>query len=359
MRIFMILGIIFTVVGVYFAYQAFQPHGEFDVGGAAAPILALTFLPMGVIFTAVGFFFVRSQGQSDKILATGIPGSATIVGLDSTSMYVNNQPVAKLTLNVQLPGRAPYTVEKREVIPLLALGMIQPGSSIPVAVDPTNPQKVVIDWSGETRTRMSGPVGVPMDAAPPGTITPNTLSSMSAAPAAPNVLSAAPMMSMAAMQPPTQPGFAPPAAYPPSVVAPGGGMNFGFDQTGQPLTGETDQLVGAVRSGALPTIPGSAAQLLATGARGIAVVTTAQPMGKTVRDVNPNADPSRLNDPMWLFTVTASVPGQPPFPAVFGHRVPLDKVAYVAPGVRLNVAVNLADRMNEVAIDWDTSPIAG
>jgi hypothetical protein len=98
---------------------------------------------------------------------------------------------------------------------------------------------------------------------------------------------------------------------------------------------------------------------LQPGARGVAEITTAQPMGKAVREINPNADPARLNDPMWLFTVTCNVPGQPPFPAVFGHRVPVDKVASIAPGVRLNVAVNLADRMNEVAIDWDASPIVG
>jgi hypothetical protein len=146
---------------------------------------------------------------------------------------------------------------------------------------------------------------------------------------------------------------------PGSVVSPSGGMDFNFDPSGRPIAGETDALVGAVRSGAMPTIKGSAAQLLATGARGIAEITTAQPMGKTVRDINPNADPARLNDPMWLFTVTCNVPGQAPFPAVFGHRVPVDRVASLAPGVRLNVAVNLADRMNEVAIDWDTSPIVG
>jgi hypothetical protein len=104
-------------------------------------------------------------------------------------------------------------------------------------------------------------------------------------------------------------------------------------------------------------IHGSAAQVLATGTHGTAVITSAQPLGKTVRDVNPDADPSRLNDPMWLFTVEATLPGEAPFPAVFGHRVPLDKIASVAPGVKLAVSVNLSDH-NEVAIDWDRSPIA-
>jgi len=49
--------------------------------------------------------------------------------------------------------------------------------------------------------------------------------------------------------------------------------------------------------------------------------------------------------------------GEKPFPAVFGHRVPLAKLGAVAPGVKLAVAVNEANKNQEVAIDWDKSPI--
>ncbi len=56
---------------------------------------------------------------------------------------------------------------------------------------------------------------------------------------------------------------------------------------------------------------------------------------------------------MWLFTLEVSLAGQAPFPAVFGHRVPLAKLASVAPGVKLAVAVDETDKNEEVAIDWD------
>jgi hypothetical protein len=56
--------------------------------------------------------------------------------------------------------------------------------------------------------------------------------------------------------------------------------------------------------------------------------------------------PARLN----------RTPGQQPFPAVFGHRVPVAKVISVGPGVKLAVAVNEADH-NECAIDWEKSPL--
>ena len=123
-------------------------------------------------------------------------------------------------------------------------------------------------------------------------------------------------------------------AAPAAPVAPGG-FNMDFDASGR-----------------------SADQLLATGTHGTAVITTAMPLGKTVRDLNPAADPSRLNDPVWVFTVEVTVAGEAPFPAVFGHRVPLAKLASVALGVKLAIAVNMANRNQEVAIDWDKSPIA-
>ncbi len=116
--------------------------------------------------------------------------------------------------------------------------------------------------------------------------------------------------------------------------------------------GSAAELVSEVRSGQVPTEYGSAAELLAKGTPGTATVTTAMPLGKKVRDVNPNADPATLDDPLWLFTVQVQVPGEGEWPAVFGHRVPSDAAGQISPGMRLKVAVNLADRNQEVAIDW-------
>jgi hypothetical protein len=62
---------------------------------------------------------------------------------------------------------------------------------------------------------------------------------------------------------------------------------------------------------------------------------------------------------LWIFTLEVSLAGQDPFPAVFGHRVPLDKLASVVPGAKLAVAVDQANKNHDVAIDWDRSPIAG
>ncbi|HEY1169711.1 MAG TPA: hypothetical protein VGE81_12140 [Candidatus Limnocylindrales bacterium] len=83
-----------------------------------------------------------------------------------------------------------------------------------------------------------------------------------------------------------------------------------FDANGQPAAADIAALAGGVRSGAVASHSGSADKLLATGTHGTAVITTARPLGKTVRDINPAADPSRLDNPMWLFTLEVAWPAR-------------------------------------------------
>jgi hypothetical protein len=244
----------------------------------------------------------------------GVPSDALIAGITDTGTTISSPsvgpeaPVYMLTLQVTPIGGAgaPYQTQVKAAIPRLYIPMVLPGARLGVMVDPLNPMKVSPDFSRIGAAAAPAPYaagGVTMTPAGPG-------------------------------------GF---------------GMNF--DASGQPGAGEVAAVATGVRDGSVKQIRGSADQLLATGAHGTAVVTTAMPLGQTVRDINPAADPSRLNDPMWIFTVEVTLPGQAPFPAVFGHRVPLAKVAYVAPGTKLAVAVNEANKNQEVAIDWDQSPL--
>ena len=260
-------------------------------------------------------FLVRKFSGTTGPVKNGVPSDAIIESIADTGMTITSgsvgpdAPVYKLGLQVTPVGRvgAPYPVEIKDAIPRLYIPMVLPGARIGVMVDPTNPMKVSPDFS-----RINAPSAT--GAAPGG---------VSMSPAGP------------------------------------GGFAMDFDASGQPAAGDVAALAGGVRSGSVNTIKGSADQLLATGTHGTAVITTAMPLGKTVRDINPAADPSRLNDPVWIFTVEVTLAGEAPFPAVFGHRVPLAKLAIVAPGVKLAVAVNEANRNQEVAIDWDKSPLAG
>ena len=275
----------------------------------AGAVPVIIFVVVVVIFSITapfvwGPWLIRKLTGTSSPIQNGLPADAVIESIADTGVTVTmpsvgpNAPEYKLSLQVTpTGGGSPYPVEIKVIVPRVYIPMILPGAHIGVLVDPAKPSNVSIDFG-----RIGGSAADGDPAAPDGT-------------------------------------------------------EVAFDASGQPSAADVSAVVGAVRSGSLPTTKGSAAELLATGTRCTAVITTAQPLGKTVRDIDPSAEASHLNDPMWLFTVEVTLAGEAPFPAVFGHRVPLDKVGGIAPGVKLAVAVNLANRNQEVAIDWDKSPI--
>ena len=246
-------------------------------------------------------------------IANGVSGTAVIESIADTGSTISARsvgpgaPVYKLGLQVSRDGGAPYPTEAKVIVPRIFVPLIVPGAQVPVVIDPRNRARVTVDFERFGQGSEGYEAGAGDEAG----------------------------------------------------AARAGSLEIGFDAAGRPDSGDLSAMVGAIGSGSLPVIKGSADQLLLEGTHGTAIITTAQPLGKKVRDVNPSADPSRLDDPVWLFTVEVSLAGQKPFPAVFGHRVPIAKVAQVAPGVNLAVAVDLRDRNEEVAIDWDHSPVTG
>jgi hypothetical protein len=198
MKVFTAVGVILTIVGVFFLIQVSLPSqatspADVDTMHQAAPILALVLLPMGLLFITVGLWVTRVNANRSKLFAQGLAGEATIVSAVETGMTVNDRPVAKLTMSILLPGRTSYTVEHREVVPLLALGMITPGSTLPVAVDPVDPQKLAIDWSGQMQARALNPMAANRGAVAsgPGAVSrPNTLSRMGSTTTAPKTVGA-------------------------------------------------------------------------------------------------------------------------------------------------------------------------
>ena len=256
----------------------------------------------------------------------GVSTSAVIQSIADTGITVTmpgvgpEAPEYKLGLLVTPPGGmgAAYPVTIKAIIPRIFVPMVVPGATIGVVVDPADPQKVALDLQN-----FNNPAG------------------------------AASEFGQAVGQP-----FTPTPASAFGMPAGSPTMPLSFDPSGNPNMAQVSAFATAVGHGQMPTKSASAAQLLATGTHGTAVITTAIPLGKKVRDVNPNADPSSLDDPLWMFTVEVTLAGQAPFPAVFGHRVPKDKAGLIGPGTKLAVAVDQADRNQEVAIDWNQSPLA-
>lgn len=90
----------------------------------------------------------NKQAALQQLLATGMPATGRVVGLGATGMSVtvmgHRHLDVALTLEVNLPGRPPYTVQTSQLISELRLPSVQPGAQVQLRVDPANPNRVAV-----------------------------------------------------------------------------------------------------------------------------------------------------------------------------------------------------------------------
>ena len=295
------------------------PSGPFGIPGAIFGVLLVVIL----ILVAVGIIYliVHTMGASLPI-RNGVRSEGIIRAWKDTGMMESHgegtlgSSIYDLQLEVTpVRGGAPVIAHVRSQLD----SFMDPdvGQRVPIIISPSNPKRVKVDHS-----RTAPPLDKSWHTSNGSDGSGDNSGADAASPAA--------------------------GAKP--------GLDFSFDTNLNPTTASLDNVVSGVTAGTQKVVHQSAAQVLASGARGTAEITTCQPLGKTVRQMNPNAT-AHLDDPEWLFTLKVTVPGNGTWPAVMGHYVPQAKVGGLGPGVKLAVAVNLADKMNEVAIDWDQSPL--
>ena len=75
----------------------------------------------------------------------GLSGQATIVSLSEGGPYVNQRPTITMELDVEIPTHERYRAQARQPVGRLVIGRLQPGTTIPVRVDPNDHAKVVVD----------------------------------------------------------------------------------------------------------------------------------------------------------------------------------------------------------------------
>ncbi len=95
---------------------------------------------------AVPFILMRNnQKRAQELMAVGTQGEATVLALQDTGMFINNNPRVSMLLEVRVGNLAPYQVQKVATIPMIRLSQIQVGAVVPVMVDmsnPTHPDKI-------------------------------------------------------------------------------------------------------------------------------------------------------------------------------------------------------------------------
>lgn len=84
--------------------------------------------------------------EAQRLRVQGVPGTARVVAMTQTGMFLNEQPQVALTLEVTTDVHGVYQAQVKEWVPLIMLGRLTSGQPLPVKVDPSDAQKLVIEW---------------------------------------------------------------------------------------------------------------------------------------------------------------------------------------------------------------------
>lgn len=175
-----VLGDVMLVSGVAAVIWALTTDTDAALGVA---IMGATFVSVGAGITVAAFYVGRLD--TTKLLRDGTPGTARVLSTRDTGVIVNNvNLVVELGLLVTVAGRPPYEARVRHVLGgRTQWGAIQPGMTVAVRVDPSDPAKVAVDPDGGTDA--PGLASMLAGAAAPGAATPGATGLAVAAPGAP------------------------------------------------------------------------------------------------------------------------------------------------------------------------------
>lgn len=119
--------------------------------GASAEV-ALIIASTGFIWFLVAMGLVWYALRSNKkaahnewIFKNGIKGSATVLYAGSNAT-VNEMPLMKLRLDLDIPGVGVREVKKREVMPVFIANRMEPGLVLPAYANPENPDEFILVW---------------------------------------------------------------------------------------------------------------------------------------------------------------------------------------------------------------------
>jgi hypothetical protein len=85
------------------------------------------------------------QARTQRLQARGVAGTAVVTAVRDTGATVGMDPEVEFDLEICVdPASVPYAVTHRQVVSELALTNMGAGASVPVRVDPGDPQSVLI-----------------------------------------------------------------------------------------------------------------------------------------------------------------------------------------------------------------------
>lgn len=106
------------------------------------PIL-ITALTIGIMAIFVVPLIMRSS-QDRKLLQTGAPAQATILGIWDTGLTVNDNPQIGMHLEVRPANGEPFQAQVKKIVSRIQISQFQPGATLEVRYDPNDRTKVAV-----------------------------------------------------------------------------------------------------------------------------------------------------------------------------------------------------------------------
>ncbi len=107
----------------------------------------------GAIFVLVaaglGWYARHAKAKAahqDWIFENGIKGSATILEVGNSHTTVNEMPLMKLRLGLDIPGVGRSEVSRREVMPVFTANRMSEGLVLPAYANPRDPGDFILVW---------------------------------------------------------------------------------------------------------------------------------------------------------------------------------------------------------------------
>lgn len=87
----------------------------------------------------------KQAERNDQIFRTGLRCRATVLSAGS-SATMNEMPIMKLELELDVPGEGIRRVKRREIMPVFAAQRMRPGLVLPAYVATDAPEEFVLVW---------------------------------------------------------------------------------------------------------------------------------------------------------------------------------------------------------------------
>ncbi|MBK5219908.1 MAG: hypothetical protein JJE35_08995 [Thermoleophilia bacterium] len=103
------------------------------------------------VIVAAGLAWYARHAQAkaahqDWIFQNGIRGTATILDVGNSHTTVNEMPLMKLKLDLDIPGLGRSEVSRREVMPVFTANRMDPGLVLPAYANPKDPGDFILVW---------------------------------------------------------------------------------------------------------------------------------------------------------------------------------------------------------------------